>query len=242
MLINANYDADVKLNEETIKHLSQYKVVGLYAAIQFVERLETVIKQLEEAGLTIVSSKPDRTDAKFQILGCDVYKSNYKHEIEPDVFLYIGDGLFHPRALVLVQKDEQKYRDVVIYDPVGDEMRILDEEHGKPILRKYRGGLMKFINAENIGLFVTLKWGQQQFKIGMKLQEKYPKKKVYIFIGDTLERNNLLDFPFVQQWVNTACPRIGFDDNIDSNVTMINITDALLAEEVLSKDSILTRA
>lgn len=239
LLINANYYDDVKLTDEALAYLKPFKRIGLYAAIQFAERLSTVLEQLKEH--EVVSCQPERTHVQYQILGCDCYKSNFDHSL-PDVFLYIGDGLFHPRALVIMQKDQKTYIDVACFDPIAQSLRVLDAEHGVPIFRKYKAGLMKFMNAQHIGLFVTVKWGQQQFRISQKLEKVYPEKSVYTFIGNTLERNTLEDFPFIDQWVNTACPRIGFDDNIDSTVTMINITDALQAKDILSKDSLLTRA
>ena len=69
---------------------------------------------------------------------------------------------------------------------------------------------------------------------------KYPDKKVYYFAENTLDYTHMEDFNFIQVWVNSACPRVGFDDIVNMPVSMINITDALNAEEILGKDSLLT--
>jgi diphthamide biosynthesis enzyme Dph1/Dph2-like protein len=38
---------------------------------------------------------------------------------------------------------------------------------------------------------------------------------------------NYENYPFIECWVNTACPRIGTDDIININQPMINLRDAL---------------
>jgi diphthamide biosynthesis enzyme Dph1/Dph2-like protein len=44
-----------------------------------------------------------------------------------------------------------------------------------------------------------------------ELKKKYKDKKFYMFAFDTLQASYLDNFPFIQCWVNTACPRI-FED------------------------------
>lgn len=50
-----------------------------------------------------------------------------------------------------------------------------------------------------------------------KFNGEYPNKKFYIFIADTIDYNQLNDFPFIEAWVNTACPRI------EEDFRMVNI-------------------
>jgi len=40
------------------------------------------------------------------------------------------------------------------------------------------------------------------------LRKKFPEKKFYAFAFDTLNINNLEDFPFIQCWLNLACSRV----------------------------------
>ena len=51
-------------------------------------------------------------------------------------------------------------------------------------------------------------------------------KKAYIFIDDTLKLNDLENYPFINAWVNTACPRIGTDDIMATNKPLINLREA----------------
>ena len=241
MFVDAKYkEADLKLNKETIKHCKKYKVIAVYASVQFVHRLTTVLKQLEDAGIKVISSKPDRTDVKFQILGCDSQYKSLKLPEEPNAFLYVGDGVFHPRALVLAQKDNEKFKEVIRYDPMADQLILMGLDDCAKILKKYKAGMMKYLNAKNVGVLVTTKPGQQQFKMSRKLPAAYPEKNFYYFAENSFDFSHLEGFNFIELWINSACTRIGFDDAAHLTKPMINLMDALEAEKVLSKESLLT--
>jgi len=47
-------------------------------------------------------------------------------------------------------------------------------------------------------------------------------KKYYLFAFDTLQANELENFPFIDCWVNTACSRIA-----DEKSNIVNIDDIL---------------
>jgi len=69
-----------------------------------------------------------------------------------------------------------------------------------------------FLMARKVGVLVTTKPGQQRLQLSLKLKEKYPDKEFYYLLADTLDWNGLEDFPFLECFVNTMCPRIGLDD------------------------------
>ena len=70
---------------------------------------------------------------------------------------------------------------------------------------------------------VTVKPGQYSYnkakEIKKKLEEKG--KKCFIFVFDTLDAREMENFPFIDFWVNTACPRIA-DDKDKRNVIDMN--------------------
>jgi len=79
--------------------------------------------------------------------------------------------------------------------------------------------------SEIIGVFVTTKWGQEYKNTALKLKEKHPGKKFYFFIGDNFADIEIENFPWVECWVNTACPRIGQDDILRHKKPVVNIKD-----------------
>jgi len=242
MVIDAKYEKDFLLNEDTLSFCKTFKVLAVYAAVQYIHAAEDIKKQLEKEGIKVITSQPNRTDAQFQILGCDNEWKDLKLAEEPDAFLYLGDGKFHPLALALSQKDNKEFKPIIRYDPMANQRIMMGVEEIGRMLKKYRGSMLKFITSDKIGVIITTKPGQQQFRPSKALMGKYPKKTFYYFVENTINFANLEDFNFIDCWVNTACPRIGFDDNPNLPVSMLNLNDALRAEELLSKESALTKA
>ncbi|MBS3116659.1 diphthamide synthesis protein, partial [Candidatus Woesearchaeota archaeon] len=157
---------------------------------------------------------------------------------EIEAYLYIGDGKFHPLTLVFAQKDTLDKKEVIVNNPIQNKMFLVSEADVKTILNKYKSSLMKFLTANRIGVIVTIKPGQEQFKAGLILEKKYPNKKFYYFIDNVISFDQLENFPFIEVWVNTACPRVGFDDQEKFRKGVVNLNDAMRAEEILGKKKV----
>ncbi len=233
LFIEAFYEKEIKLSKEALKLLSEYKDVAVFAAVQFV-KLDKVKKQLKDAGVNVLTSHAKRTSAENQILGCDCFLDSFvDREIfdKADVLLYVGDGLFHPKALLLAQKDNEVKKDVILFDPISNSVKILTQKDIDKQVKKYRANILRYMYAKNIGVLVSTKTGQQYLNTALKLKESSKSgKNFFIFVGDTLDMRELENFPFVEAWVNTACPRIGYDDIVNLRQPMININDALRLE------------
>ena len=82
---------------------------------------------------------------------------------------------------------------------------------------------MRFLSADNIGILVSTKPGQNSYKKAIEIKEKLEAKgkKCFVFVFDTLDSNEMENFPFIDFWVNTACPRIT-DDKDKKNVIGMN--------------------
>ena len=242
LFLEAPYNGEIELTEETIFHLKEkgYKNLGLYASVQFCNNLEKVKQQLEKINITPITSRPDRTHTSQQLLGCDVYHNSLNKTEEVDSYLYIGDGKFHPLALVYMQKDSAEMKEIICNDPIEESMKIMSMENIKNILQKYKSALMKFLSSDSVGVIITIKPGQEHLQPSFALEKKYPHKKFYYFIDNTVSFNQLENFNFIDVWVNTTCPRVGFDDQEKFEKGVINLNDALQVEDVLSKKSLLT--
>ena|SRR3989338_4573829 len=244
LFIKAEYTGKVELCNDALDYLrkKKYSRIAMYASIQFVNKLEIVKKQLAENNIAIITSKPNRANAVSQLLGCDNYHHslNLKEEelTEIEAYLYIGDGKFHPLTLVFAQKDTLDKKEVIVNNPIQNKMFLVSEADVKTILNKYKSSLMKFLTANRIGVIVTIKPGQEQFKAGLILEKKYPNKKFYYFIDNVISFDQLENFPFIEVWVNTACPRVGFDDQEKFRKGVVNLNDAMRAEEILGKKKV----
>lgn len=249
LFLDAPYTGPVELCQETIGYLlkKKYKVVGLYASVQFCNALEKVKQQLQELKIEVITSQADRTHVTSQLLGCDSYHNSLhlseKQRKAVDGYLYIGDGKFHPLALVYAQKDLPitEVKEILCNDPLRNKLSLMEFNDIKTILRKYRASLMKFLTAKNIGILVTVKPGQEHLRASYAVEKKFPEKNFYYFVDDTISFSQLENFPFIDVWVNTACPRIGFDDQEKFVRGVMNLNDACLVRELLSQESALMK-
>ncbi len=190
--------------------------VGLCSSVQFLDSLEEIKTQIEEAGKKVELIKGKHSKHCGQILGCDVLQGLDKYDV--DCFLYIGDGLFHPKALLL--KNE---KDVFSYNPFTKEIKHISTQDIERLKKKEKAALVKFYSSKEIGVIVTTKPGQYNMKKAQDLEEKYPDKKFYIFMCDTIDFIQLENFPFIECWVNTACPRISYDDMMEMEKTIVDV-------------------
>ena len=127
-----------------------------------------------------------------------------------DAFLYIGDGKFHPTALLYKNKKK-----VFCYNPFTEKIEVLEEDYLQKQEQKKKGQLSKLLSSKNIGVIISTKPGQNQTKKAEELKEKLEKegKSVYLFLTDEINVNQLPNFNFIEVWVNTACPRLVEDFN-----------------------------
>ncbi len=240
IFIEAKWTGKISLGKDVIDHFKRNSVtsIALFASVQFLE-LSEVRRQLEEEGFNIITTKAKRTHAETQVLGCDAYHDSFDKDIFGDAegFLYIGDGLFHPKALLLAQRETGNIREVVIWDPVSEKMRVIDEGTVKAQVSKTKANLKRFISAETIGVLVTVKPGQQYLEAAKQLKSHLEAqgKKVYIFMDDMLKIDQFENYPFIDAWVNTACPRIGLDDHVHASKPLINSREAMDPISALEK-------
>jgi len=153
-----------------------------------------------------------------QILGCNFNNAFKKNKII-DKYLYVGTGRFH--AIGLALKTE---KDVYILNPISNEFYKLNKREIENYKIKKKSALLKFFGSEKIGLLVTLKLGQYTPRKYAELKEKinntesikilYPGKKFYIFVFNTLRKEELANFKDIECWINMACPRIADDYDI----------------------------
>ena len=211
LFIETRYDKIVSVPGKVIEKLP--KKIGLFFTLQFLDSLEPIKKQLEDSGIKVKLFKTKHTKYEGQIYGCNLEKFP-----GVDAYLYIGDGLFHPKALVLGND-----KDVHIWNPIKKKHSVVTKKLMEKELRRQKAAVSLFHMKKKIGVLVSVKNGQSYYKYALKLRDKYPDKEFYYVAFDTIEFNLLEDFSFVECWVNTACPRIGWDDTKRTRKPMVDI-------------------
>jgi len=179
------------------------KNLALISTVQYAWKLPEVKKYLEKIGYRIELKKGDRTKFPGQVLGCNY--SPIKNS-NADAILFIGDGLFHPLGAAIYSQ-KKVYR----YNPLSREF---EEVKPDKFTIKRNMILGKVMHSTKRGaILVSSKPGQKRIRLAESLKEKANEagKKVDILMTDEITPYKLSNFPY-GFYVNTACPRISYDD------------------------------
>jgi len=210
IFMHVKYTGEVGLNKINLDKLP--KKIGIVTTSQFLDNIKDIINYLKKNDKEVFIDK-DKQRNLGQILGCDI-SAAAKIQDKINAFLYVGSGEFHPLGVALQTKKE-----VFTFNPVSGVFSKLDEKEIEDYKKIRKVRCVRFLHADNIGILVSTKPGQNSYKKALEIKEKLEEegKKCFIFVFDTLDANEMANFPFIEFWINTACPRIA-DDKDKRNV------------------------
>jgi|TARA_B100001971_G_scaffold186587_1_gene186645 2-(3-amino-3-carboxypropyl)histidine synthase len=174
------------------------KKIFLAYSIQYKDLSYNIAKQLKKSKIKIEKTQ--------QVLGCS--KVNTKLPI-----LLIGTGRFHAQNLYL--------QTPILYILENNKIIKISKDEINRLKARKKTALIKFLKADNIGILVSTKPGQENLKQAEVLKKKLENKnkKKHIFISNNIDINQFENFN-IQSWVNTACPGLANDSS-----DIINIGD-----------------
>ncbi len=176
--------------------------IGLVTTVQHVHKLEEVVEFLKENGKeAIIGKGGPRVRYPGQVLGCNFSAAR----IDCEEYLYIGSGFFHPLGVAIATGKR-----MIAADPFLNRAVEISPEK---FLRKRSGYIAISMEAKVFGIIVSTKSGQYRIKLAQRLKEMAEKHGIeaFIILMDLVMPEQLLAFK-VDAYVNTACPRITFDD------------------------------
>jgi 2-(3-amino-3-carboxypropyl)histidine synthase len=216
--IEARYKKPVHIGKDISKLPNK---LGLVATVQFIGHLRKIKKELEQHNKIVFLGKGFHAAYLGQVLGCDVLSaSSIKKKV--DAFIYIGTGNFHPLAISLQTK-----KDVFMFNPITNILKKFSFKESDKINKRKKASLIKFLSSNEIGIILTVKPGQKNLEKALNLKKMFKDKNFYFILFDTIDFSQLENFPFVECFVNTACPRIAIDDSIRLEKPLINIDEIL---------------
>ena len=109
-------------------------------------------------------------------------------------------------------------KDVFVLNPFSGRISKLDKKQVEAYKKRKKTALMRFYKADNVGVLVSLKPGQKFGEVD-KIIKRYKDKRFYRFVFDTLDIKELDNFPFIDAWVSTACPRL------DEDAVVLNVEE-----------------
>ncbi len=213
LFLEVQYTGEMHFPEELAQKTPN--TITLAGSIQYLNYLPKLKAFLESKGKTVYLFESRHGQYPGQVLGCDIFKFQAKDENKQEqafeAFVYLGDGLFHPTALLFSNQ-----KDVIIYNPMSKKIETLDKNYLAQVEKKKKIMLAKFLTSKNIGLLVTRKPGQNQSKateyfreeMRKRVEQGEEKKNIFVFLADHIDTSSLENFNFIDVWINTACPRI----------------------------------
>jgi 2-(3-amino-3-carboxypropyl)histidine synthase len=193
-------DFDVSVFAHALPLLKE-KTVGLVTTVQHAPLIPAMESFLASHGHEVrVADGAGRTPLRGQVLGCSfaAAKSTGAGEI-----LFVGTGIFHPIGIALATKAR-----VIALDPLTGAAQ---EVSADALLRRRFAVMEKARGARHTGIIVSTKSGQQRRALAERLAALSP--GTVIVTMREVNPDELLNLGF-DCYVNTACPRLAYDDQI----------------------------
>ncbi len=214
--------------------LSGYNRIGLATTVQHVQTLDAVREILVRAGKTVEIGDTGRLAYPGQVIGCDF--SNVKSvAADVDAFLFIGGGKFHALGVALATS-----KPTIIADPYGGMAYSVHEEAQK-ILRQRYASIEEASQAKIFGVIISLKPGQKRLEEALKIKETIEKmgRTCCLFSIREVQPDVFVEFPTVDAYVNTACPRISLDDASKFKKPLLTIQEFMVVSGESSWEKLL---
>ncbi|MET1125120.1 MAG: diphthamide biosynthesis enzyme Dph2 [Archaeoglobaceae archaeon] len=174
----------------------------LAATAQYCHRLREVKEHLESKGYEVLLRRGDaRVKLEGQVLGC-----NYSAlRGEADAVLLISDGVFHAKGAALYTGKK-----VYAYNPLTRELEVVTAEN---FVRERYVQIARCYGKRKVGVLLSKKPGQRRETLAFELAKLARERGFEAFVVsiDDVTTEKLANLPF-EFYVNTACPRVTYDD------------------------------
>jgi len=205
-------EARVKISvKEAVKKaiplLKQWEKIGLVTTVQHAHTLNEAKEALLKARKTVAIGDAGQEKYAGQVTGCD-YSNAKSISKQVDAFLFLGGGRFHAMGVALATA-----KPTIIADPYEKRAYPVHDEVQR-ILKQRWASISEAKKAERFGVLIGLKSGQKRVEEAVEAKEKLEKsdKKATLLALREVTPEALMQFPHIEAFVNTACPRVSLDD------------------------------
>ncbi len=206
--------------EREIQKLDETKRIVVVTTSPYEELAKKTARYILKRGMKIHTAEKGHPTV-INVLGCQV-KEIEGVDKETDLYLFIGDGVFHPLGVAL-----NTTKKVYQIGPEAPILRNLSQYRNK-ILKKRLLIIEKAREKKKFGVILGLKPGQRKLKEAMQIKEKLKKAgyKAVIIALDEINPEKIINFPDLEAIVNTACPRVSIDDQQNFHVPVLTTKEA----------------
>jgi len=209
---------------KAVPYLEQWREIGLVTTIQHIEKLGEAEQVLLEAGKVVEIGDAGQMQYPGQITGCN-YSNARTVSDKVSAFLYVGGGKFHPIGVTLATR-----KPTIIADPFQKIAFKIQDEVTR-IIKKRWANIQLFKQAKRIGIIIGLKPGQKRYTQALELRDLLSKagRQTMLLALREITPEVAMQFPGVEAFINTACPRITLDDSERFLKPIITPSESLVA-------------
>jgi len=222
--------------KKAIPFLKDWKSIGLVTTVQHVDALDKARNILLKTGKSVMIGDMGRLKHAGQVTGCDY--SNAKAVSEAvEAFLFIGGGKFHAVGVALTTT-----KPTVVADPYEKRAYAVNDEV-KRLIKQRWASISEAKKAKEFGILVGLKIGQRRFEEAVRVKKKLEKngRNVTLLTIKEITPEALMQFPGIDAFVNTACPRISLDDASRFRKPILSVNEVLVALDEMSWEELCRR-
>jgi len=193
--------------KKALSLLKPWKNIGLVTTVQHVDMLGEARQTLLKAGKSVAVGDAGRMKHAGQVVGCD-YSNAKAVAQDVEAFLFVGGGRFHAIGVALATA-----KPTVVADPYEGRAYLVESEV-KKILKQRLASINEAKQAVEFGVLIGLKSGQKRLDEALWIKKKLgeARKKATLLALREVTPEALMQFPTIEAFVNTACPRISLDD------------------------------
>lgn len=193
--------------EKALPLLEKWNKIGLTTTVQHVQTLDEVREVLTRAGKTVIIGDTTRLGYPGQVIGCD-YSNAISITKDVQAFVFVGGGRFHALGVALSTS-----KPTVVADPYEDTAFCVHKEAEKVFKQRW-ASIEEAKKAKNFAILVGTKPGQKRLKEALEMKDKLEAsgRTTCLLAAREITPEVLMEFPSVEAFVNTACPRISLDD------------------------------
>jgi len=192
--------------KKAIPLLKDRRTIGLALAVQHIHSLEQAHVTLVRAGKVVLIGDMGVLAYAGQVTGCD-YSNVRSIAKDVEAFLFIGGGRFHAIGVALATG-----KLTIVADPYENQAYSVNDEAQK-ILKLRWNCVIEAKDAKTYGILIGLKPGQSHLEEALKIKSKIEEKGLtaYLLTAREITPEALMEFPAIEAYINTACPRISLD-------------------------------
>ena len=225
-----------KAIEKSIPLLENCSKIGLATTVQHIQLLDEVRETLVRAGKTIVVGDAGKINYAGQVTGCN-YTNVKSIANEVEAFLFIGGGKFHAMGIALATA-----KPTIVADPYEDRAYSIVADVQKVIKQRWVD-IQRATAAKVLGVIVSVKPGQLHFENALQLKAALEKKgrTAVLLAVNELRPETLLEFPGIDAYVNTACPRISLEEPTKFSKPVLTVSEFMVMVGEISWENLLKK-